>query len=201
MLTVRNLTRDGLGPIDLDLEVGAPVVLSGPSGAGKSLLLRAIADLDPNQGDVTLNGRSRHAMSAPEWRRRVTYLAAEPGWWEERVGEHFRESDIDAARTLLARLGLAAEVMGWRLAGLSTGERQRLSLIRVLVQKPEVMLLDEPTSALDADNRARVEELIRERCRAGVAALVVSHDGGQVERLGARRLSLLNGEIQSSPAP
>jgi len=201
MLTVRNLTRQGLGqqglgPIDLDVEAGTPVVLGGPSGAGKSLLLRAIADLDPNDGEVSLNGTSRHAMSAPEWRRQVTYLAAEPGWWAERVGEHFRDTDLDAARTFLPRLGFEAETLDWPVSGTSTGERQRLSLIRALVQDPAVMLLDEPTSALDAENKLRVEELIAERCANGAAALIVSHDGEQAARFKAKRLSLLGGIIQ-----
>ena len=66
MLTVRNLTRQGIGPIDLDLEPGLPVVLGGPSGAGKSLLLRAIADLDPNEGEVSLGGVSRQSVRSEE---------------------------------------------------------------------------------------------------------------------------------------
>ncbi len=201
MLTVRNLTRQALGqqmlgPLDLDLEAGRPVVLGGPSGAGKSLLLRAIADLDPNKGEISLAGRSRQSMSAPEWRRKVTYLAAEPGWWAERVGDHFEGPSLDAAGKLLPRLGFAAETLNWPITGLSTGERQRLALIRLLVLAPAVMLLDEPTSALDEENRLRVEELIGERCAAGASALIVSHDGKQAARLKARRLSLLGGIIQ-----
>ncbi len=201
MLTVRNLTRQVLGrqmfgPIDLDLEPGRPVVLGGPSGAGKSLLLRAIADLDPNEGEVSLEGASRQSMSAPEWRRKVTYLAAEPGWWAERVGDHFAVAHLAAAGELLRRLGFGIETFEWPVAGLSTGERQRLALARLLVLAPAVMLLDEPTSALDEENRLRVEELIGERCAAGAAAMIVSHDGEQAARLGARRLTLQGGDLQ-----
>ncbi len=187
-----------LGPIDLDLEPGRPVVLGGPSGAGKSLLLRAIADLAPNEGEVSLKGRSRQSVSAPEWRRKVTYLAAEPGWWAERVGDHFADAHLDAAGKLLPRLGFAGETMNWPIMGLSTGERQRLALARLLVLTPAVMLLDEPTSALDEENRLRVEELIGERCAAGASALIVSHDGEQAARLKARRLNLLGGIVQES---
>ena len=201
MLTVRNLTRQVpgrqiLGPIDLDLEPGRPVILGGPSGAGKSLLLRAIADLDPNEGEVSLGGASRRSVSAPEWRRKVTYLAAEPGWWAKRVGDHFAAAHLDAAGKLLPRLGFGLETIDWPVGGLSTGERQRLALVRLLVLAPAVMLLDEPTSALDEENRLRVEELIGERCAAGAAALIVSHDGEQAVRLGARRLNLQGGIIQ-----
>ncbi len=69
MLDVRGLRRPGLGPVDLTLAAGECVALSGPSGAGKSLLLRAIADLDPSDGEVSLDGTAREAIPAPAWRR------------------------------------------------------------------------------------------------------------------------------------
>ncbi len=75
MLEVRALSRPGLAPVDLDLAAGEALALLGPSGSGKTLLLRAIADLDPNQGRVSLNGRSRESQPAPAWRRRVTMSA------------------------------------------------------------------------------------------------------------------------------
>ncbi|MCX8255013.1 MAG: ATP-binding cassette domain-containing protein, partial [Beijerinckiaceae bacterium] len=77
-----------VGPIDLAVAPGACATISGPSGAGKSLLLRMIADLDPSDGEVALGDRSRAAMPAPAWRARVAYLAAEAGWWAERVDAH-----------------------------------------------------------------------------------------------------------------
>ena len=64
MLSVRDLARPGLGPVSFELQDGECIALRGPSGAGKSLLLRAIADLDPNSGDVALDGRSRESMLA-----------------------------------------------------------------------------------------------------------------------------------------
>src|SRR5438046_3138824 len=54
--------------------------MRGPSGAGKTLLLRAVADLDPNEGLVTLEGRDRSTIAGPEWRRLVGHVPAEPGW-------------------------------------------------------------------------------------------------------------------------
>jgi ABC-type iron transport system FetAB ATPase subunit len=194
MLTIRKLARHGLGPIDLDIADGECIALSGPSGAGKTLFLRAIADLDPNDGALGLDGEDRQTLAAPEWRRRVAYLAAESGWWTDDTGGHF--ADTLAAIALLPELGLAADALEWPVARLSTGERQRLALIRLLIGGPRVMLLDEPTSALDDDATRAVEALIRRRLAAGVAALVVSHDGGQAERLGARRLYLAGGVLR-----
>jgi phosphate-transporting ATPase len=66
MLSVTDLTRLGLGPFTFTVESGECVALRGPSGAGKSLLLRAIADLDPNDGRASLDGESREAMPAPD---------------------------------------------------------------------------------------------------------------------------------------
>ncbi len=193
MLRIRQLSRPGLAPFDLELGDGECVALSGPSGAGKTMLLRAIADLDPNQGRVSLNGRLRETLPAPAWRRRVTYLAAEPGWWEARAGAHF--PDPEAAEALLPAIGLGAEILTRRIAELSTGERHRLALIRVLVQTPAVLLLDEPTSGLDQDTTRQVEAVLRARADDGVALLFATHDEALAERLGDRALRVREGKV------
>jgi len=64
-LQVRGLRRHGLQPLSFDLGPGEAMAVTGPSGAGKSLLLRALADLDPNQGQVSLDGVSRSQIPAP----------------------------------------------------------------------------------------------------------------------------------------
>ena len=194
MLSVRGLTRPGLGPVDFDIADGECVVLSGPSGAGKTLLLRALADLDPALGRVTLNGVARDDVPGPEWRRRLAYVAAEAAWWSDLAGDHF--DDADAARPGLAGLGLDAAMLENPVALLSTGERQRLALLRALVLEPSAMLLDEPTSALDADNVGRVEAMIEARRAAGAAILIVTHDDAQARRLAARQLVVEAGTVR-----
>src|SRR6516165_11997683 len=89
ILQVRDLRTKLLKPASLSLSAGECIAVRGPSGAGKTLLLSAIADLDPNEGVVCLNGRDRSTISGPEWRRLVGYVPAEPGWWANTVGEHF----------------------------------------------------------------------------------------------------------------
>jgi putative ABC transport system ATP-binding protein len=196
VLEIAGLRSRHVGPLDLCLEDGAAVALMGPSGAGKTLLLRAIADLDVNRGRVTLDGAARESMPAPSWRRQVTYLAAEPGWWAETAGDHF--PDPAAARPLLARLDLPAGVLEASVARLSTGERKRLALARALVNAPRVLLLDEPTSGLDEARIAEAEDLVREQLGTGTALLFTTHDEAQARRLADRRLSIEGGRIREA---
>lgn len=194
MLRLRGLTVRGLAPFDVDIASGESVAVIGPSGSGKSLILRAIADLDRNDGNASVDSDDRAAMSAPAWRARVGYLAAAPGWWAETVGAHF--ADRGKAAALIAELGLPADALDWRVDRLSTGEQQRLALARMLVNDPQVLLLDEPTSGLDDDATTTVEALLAARRSAGVAMLVVTHDAAQARRLAERALRLEDGHVR-----
>ena len=187
-LSARALRGALSGPFDLDLDPGRCTVLSGPSGIGKSLLLRMIADLDPNQGTVSLGGVSRESQPAHVWRRWVTYVPAESGWWEDDVAAHF--ADPDGARRLLPQVNLDPALLRAQVTQLSTGERQRLALVRALLQQPHFLLLDEPTAALDPDNREHVERLLLAAKAQGMGLLVVTHDAEQARRLGERQLHL-----------
>ncbi|MFH7319301.1 ATP-binding cassette domain-containing protein [Desulfurivibrio sp. D14AmB] len=180
-LRVREVT------LDLVIKRGEVVCLSGPSGSGKSLLLRAIADLIPHEGRVVFNGEECAGMPAHLWRRRVGLLPAESQWWADRVGEHFNQP----MTAELAALGFGPEVLEWQVARCSTGERQRLAIVRLLAQAPTALLLDEPTASLDQAGIARVEELIdRYRRQRQAPVLWVSHDPGQVARVADRHLRL-----------
>ena len=198
MLTVNALTRPTLQPVSFELADGECITVSGASGSGKSLFLRAIADLDPNEGAVKLDGAAREEMPAPEWRRRVVYVAAESGWWCDTVGGHF--VDWNRARDLVVATGLPSDCQNWPISRLSTGERQRLGLIRALVLGPRVLLLDEPTSSLDITATEAVEELVQSRLAEGASAHWVTHDGGQSRRLAGRQLICAAGAI-SETAP
>jgi ABC-type iron transport system FetAB ATPase subunit len=146
-----------------------------------------VADLDPNEGEVWLNEQARAAMPAPAWRKQVTYVAAESGWWTEIVIRHFPLDRRDEIATLASSLGLRAELLDAPVAQLSTGEKQRLALVRALLPAPPVLLLDEPTGPLDEESVVRVEALLRQRMATGTSILLVTHDPKQAERLGDRR--------------
>jgi putative ABC transport system ATP-binding protein len=193
-LRVEDLQGEHAGPFSLAVAPGGCLAVTGPSGAGKSLLLRMVADLVPNRGMVWLDGAARSAMAAPVWRRRVAYGAAEPGWWRERVGEHFAVFPEAEAR----RLGLPADVVGRRVADCSTGERARLALLRLLALRPAVLLLDEPTGALDGETTLAAEGLIADALRAGAAAILVTHSPEQAARLGTAHAVVRAGRIEAA---
>jgi ABC-type iron transport system FetAB ATPase subunit len=189
-LRIANLLSALAGPFDLELAAGECVAITGPSGAGKSLFLRMVADLDPNQGEVFLEGVERRALPAPAWRRKVVYNAAEPGWWHERVADHFPGTELEAARAMAPRLALAPALLDAPVLQLSTGERQRMALIRALALASPVLLLDEATGALDEDSTLLVEAVLRERLAAGVTIVMVTHSAAQAGRLGSRHLRM-----------
>jgi phosphate-transporting ATPase len=193
MLQIEDLSAPGLHPVSFSLNTGECVAVRGPSGAGKTLLLRAIADLDPNSGSVLLDGVDRQSLPAPLWRRRVGYVPAEPGWWADRIGEHF--SDWAAALPLVRRLGISADSNDWPVARASTGERARLALVRALMAVPKVLLLDEPTAALDAATVAAVEALMTDRVSGGLSILWVTHDAAQAARVAKRGLIVEAGKV------
>ena len=132
-------------------------------------------------------------MPAPVWRRSVALLVAESQWWSAIVGDHFADG-VDA--DWLARLDLPAAAMAWQVARCSTGERQRLALLRTLTQAPAVLLLDEPTGNLDEENTLRVESLLADyRLQRQAALLWVSHDKRQIERVAQRHFVLDHGQL------
>lgn len=181
-LRVQDLRSPLAGPFSFEVPAGGCLAVTGPSGSGKSLLLRMVADLDPHEGEAWLDGVAQSATPAPAWRRQVVLSAAEPGWWMDRVSDHFAAPRPDAAR-----LGLPADIWDRPVARCSTGERARLALLRALAGQPAVLLLDEPTGALDTAATAAVEALLRERLAAGLTLVLVTHDPAQAARLGTEQ--------------
>ena len=185
-LSLKDLKSPIAGPFDLELAAGECLAVTGESGSGKSLFLRMIADLDPNEGEVKLDGVDRSSLPSPAWRRRAPYVAAESGWWLKTAVEHFAPDRLEAARALAASLGVRSTPFEGEVARLSTGERQRLAIVRALVLDSPVLLLDEPTGSLDPESTLKVEAVLIERLRAGLALVLVSHEPAQAGRLGAR---------------
>lgn len=193
LLVIEDLAFGQSGPFSLTLERGECVGMSGPSGSGKTRLLRAVADLDVHTGRMWLDGIVCEDTPAPAWRRRVGLLPAESAWWYDEVGPHFATAP---ATDRLEALGFDQGVLSWRVDRLSSGERQRLAVLRLLSVEPLVVLLDEPTANLDEDNAAKVESLICEwLCRRQAAAVWVGHDPHQLRRVTVRSYRMHQGQL------
>ncbi len=194
MLRIDALEVFGLEPVSFEVSRGECIAVQGPSGSGKTVLLRALADLDPAKGQIFLNGTDRNSISGPDWRKQVRYAAAEPGWWGETPREHFAaDGELDIP---LESLGLNTEQLDQSISRLSTGERQRIALVRAVIDEPEILLLDEPTGALDAKATAQAERLIKRHLKTGHAVILVSHDPEQVKRLADRKLAIRSGRAR-----
>ncbi len=175
MFAARALTVPGLPPLSFEIPEAGVLAVVGPSGSGKTRLLRALADLDSHGGEVSWSGRSAASMAAPAWRRLAGMLPAEPRFWNATVAGHFPEDAVPSGEEL-ASLRLEPKVLGADPALLSTGERARLALLRLLARAPRVLLLDEPTANLDPENRElvvrRIERYRKARC---ASVLWISH--------------------------
>lgn len=191
-LRLRGVDAGALRGVDLEVAPGEVVGLSGPSGAGKSVLLRAIADLDPHGGEIFLGALRQSGTPAHRWRASVMLVPAESAWWADTVAEHFPSGAADG----LEALGLDPRAGGWQVNRLSSGERQRLGLLRALARRPRALLLDEPSANLDPEATRRVEAHLLEVVRQwALPVLWVSHDAAQLGRVARRRLEIRDGRI------
>ena len=185
----------GLTIADFTIAAGEIVCLSGASGSGKTRLLRAIADLDPHEGQLRLGQLCADQIPAHQWRARVMLIPAESHWWGDQVGDHFP----DSALLPPAALGFPDDVMAWQVMRLSSGEKQRLALWRGMVRNPDVLLLDEPTANLDETTTLQVEAWLQGWiAERQLATLWVTHGSDQIGRVAQRHVEIVDGKLQVS---
>lgn len=193
VLSIKNLSTALLRDINLTIAAAECLCLSGASGCGKSTLLRAVADLDPHEGLIFLDGVEHNSVTPQQWRQWVGLLTAESVWWFDILRPHFPAVEAE----WFAALGFGVEVLEWPVSRLSSGERQRLALLRLLCHKPRALLLDEPTANLDGENSERMEALILRYSREHAAPLLwISHNPEQVRRIASRHYRVVDGGLQ-----
>ncbi|MFF0307963.1 ABC transporter ATP-binding protein [Streptosporangium sp. NPDC004379] len=180
-----------LSEVSLAADAGELVAVMGPSGCGKSTLLNVAGGLDrPTSGDVVVEGVSLPRLPAGELaalrRRHVGYVFQDlnliPSLTalenvtlpRELDGVRFRDARREALEAL-AEVGLA-DVAGRFPDEISGGQRQRVAIARALAGERRLILADEPTGALDTPTGDDILQLLRARCDAGAAVLLVTHE-------------------------
>jgi iron complex transport system ATP-binding protein len=208
--------REVLSGVTFDLRDGETIVLLGANGAGKTTLIKTLnASVPTKTGAIELDGKALEKLSRREVARNIAVVAQEnetrfPVTVLEFVlsgrfahGGAFgweSEDDIQAARKALDDCDLTE--YGSRLMNnLSGGERQRVVLARALATGARILLLDEPTANLDLAHQAMMFRLVRERCRHGASAVVITHDLNLAAEFGDEILMLKDGRVAASGSP
>lgn len=191
------------GALDIAVARGEIVGLIGPNGSGKTTLLRALAGLTTGDGTIAADGRSLAAMTSSERARHIAYMPA-----GRRVDWPMRADDIVAlsgasevaVSEALARVGMGA-FAARQVDTLSTGERARVLLARVLAGRADWLLLDEPTANLDPGHELDVLALLRAEATHGAGVLASFHNLALAERHCDRCVLMAGGRIVADGTP
>jgi heme exporter protein A len=190
-----------LSGVTLTVAHGEATALLGPNGSGKSTILRVLGTLlKPNAGTALINGIDI-MQDASTVRSAVGYLAHAPGLYDDLTAREnltFAADMLGLPHTSVAstldRVGLA-EVASTRVRGFSAGMQRRLALARLIMRKPNVLLLDEPYANLDEDGVALMNSVIREIIASGGAALLALHELAPARAILDRTVTLSGGRI------
>lgn len=178
------------------IPMGQFTAVVGPSGAGKSTLIKLLLRLvDPDAGDVLVDGASLRDLQLASWRERIGFVGQDTYLFNTTIRENItygRPNATDEAVREAVRLSHVAEfadqlpagletVVGDRGTRLSGGQRQRIALARAIIRDPDVLVLDEATNALDS----RSERLIQDALDAYAqdrTVVVIAHRFSTIER-------------------
>ncbi len=210
-LTARALARSfggiqAVADVSLVIEPGETLALIGASGCGKTTTLKLLNRLiEPDHGEVRLDGLEAHDVPAHEWRRRIGYVIQSGGLFPHLTvfGNVAVTPDLlgwpparirDKVNRLLDMVGLpAGEFAGRRPDALSGGQAQPVGLARALAGEPQFVLMDEPFSALDSAIKSDlIDDVARLRDELGFGAVIVTHDLSEALRF-ADRIAVMEG--------
>lgn len=199
-------TVEILKNINLFFESGSTNVIIGPNGAGKTSLLKQLALLDkPSSGDIFFDGQALKKISAKaktNLRRQIGFIFQNPVMLSGTVfdnvvyGLKVRGTKIDSGKIekVISTVGLS-EKTGRGAGTLSGGEKQRLSLARIIVLEPETYIFDEPTANLDPVSVKIIENVILRFSKAKKTIILATHNLQQARKFGQKIFFMNNGEI------
>lgn len=193
--------------LDLTLHPGEVVAVTGPNGSGKSTLLRLLGTLvRPSAGRLELFGVAGNARMSPAVRRRIGHVGHESAMHPDLTVRENLELVArlagcggEATDRALAVVGLAGAA-DRLVRSCSQGMNRRAELARILVCRPELLLLDEPHAALDAASRGLVDRVTSDVVARGGAAVLVTHDPPAVAALADRIMHLSQGKLAAVEA-
>ena len=205
-----NFSIDGLKilqDISLDIKPSEFVTLLGPSGSGKSTLLRMLNCLNsPTSGSIYFNDKPITDYDIAQLRQKVGMVFQSPTMINGTVTENLtmtqkwtKDGDIFSDKGLteiLEQVGLSSEFLNKNARSLSGGEQQRIALARVLLNKPDVLLLDEPTANLDPQLANKILKLVYQLYQdLKLTVIMVSHDHQIIKQFAKRIAYLIDGKI------
>ena len=197
-----------LSHVSLAVRAGELVAIVGANGAGKSTLLRSLSAVQPKSGGtVRFDGRDISRLPAhrvvaagvchvPEGRQVFAPLSVEDnlrlGAYLHRQERAWVERELDRVYTLFPILGERRAQLAGTLSG---GQQQMLALQKLLLCKPELLLLDEPTKGLDLEMRREVARMVGECRDEGVTVVIASHDVAFLAEVADRTSLLFDGAV------
>jgi osmoprotectant transport system ATP-binding protein len=203
-----------LHEISLTIDAGAFIALVGASGSGKTTAMKLINRLlEPDRGEVRLEGVAVRTLDAPLLRRRIGYVFQGVGLFPhmtiaENIGITpqllgWAQPEIDArVAELLELVELPQDYAGRLPRALSGGQRQRAGVARAIAARPRVVLMDEPFGALDPITRHALGTAYRAiHERLGVTTIMVTHDVQEAVLLADRIVVMGGGRILADGKP